>query len=92
MTSSSQRGCNRTAITYATAIPPAKSTLAVRRTGPLAPICGISLSSPAGANMKKTPARKTAWELAGIDFQNLYCADHEFRRDIGREYRGMSKK
>jgi len=41
--------------------------------------------------MKKTPARKSAWELAGIDFQNLYCADHEFGRGIGTEYSRMSK-
>jgi hypothetical protein len=51
---------------------------------------GDTLSSPAGANMKKTPARKTAWELAGIDFQNSYRVDHESVRAIASEYSRMA--
>jgi hypothetical protein len=34
--------------------------------------------------MKKTPARNTACELAGIDFQNAYCVDHESAPAIAR--------
>jgi hypothetical protein len=34
--------------------------------------------------MKKTPARNTACELAGIDFQNSYRVHHESARAIAR--------
>ena len=70
-----RRGVHRKTSTYSTAMAPADTALAARRTGPFAPSFGMSVRRPAGRNVKNTPARNTACDRTDIDCQNLFRVD-----------------